>query len=429
MIALAEAVRSALAREVGTGRLGGALAVAWHDGKVVLDVAAGCRDIATRSAMAHDAIFQVASMTKPIVSVASLQLVDEGRIRLADPIARWLPEFAAPRVLDDPAGPLDHTHPAARSITVEDLLTHRAGFTYCFTAPGPLAKALEPLVDNILHPTIGPDAWLAELARWPLLREPGSRFEYGHATEVLGCLLARIDDGTLGQSLRRRVFDPLGMDDTAFFVPEARLPRLARKYRPTPTGLVDTTNVPTAPPLFEAGGGGLYSTAGEYLKFARLLLGGGEVDGVRILRAATCADMVRNHLTARQRTLEALGQPAFFAHTGFGYGVAVEIDPVPPLYLGPGSLSWGGIWGTGWRADPTRRLISLFFAQEDADTSSGPGRRDPAEGTPAKNLQAEVEALVWRAYSTAAPHDAGWVRLARRHRGDRPRAGATDKPF
>ncbi len=142
---------------------------------------------------------------------------------------------------------------------------------------------------------------------------------------------------------------------------------------------------------------GLYSTADDYLVFARMLLGKGEVGGMRLLGAAMGDRMTRNQLTARQRGLEALGQPEFFAHTGFGYGVAVEMEPVPPLFLGPGALSWGGIFGTGWRADPSRRLITLFFAQDFADTSSGPDRRDVAEATPAARLQAEIEQLAFSA--------------------------------
>jgi len=389
------AIRAALERRVSDGELAGALAVVWHDGEVALRAAAGDRDIARGIAMRGDAIFQVASMTKPIVSVAALQLVDEGAIRLDDPIARWLPEFANPRVLDDPAGPLEHTHPAPRPITVDDLLTHRAGFGYAFASSGPIALALERALGNILHSRLNPDEWVRALGGLPLLSDPGARFVYGHSTEVLGCLVARIDGATLGESLKRRVLGPLGMRDTAFYVPPDKRARLAHMYRRSHGSFEDVTDAPTAPPLFEAGGGGLYSTADDYLTFARVLLGKGEVNGVRLLSPATCDRMTRNQLTAHQRRLEALSQPDFFVHSGFGYGVQVVMEPSPPLFAGAGSLSWGGIFGTGWRADPLNKLITMFFTQDFADTSSGPERSDPAQVTTAARLQSEVDQLAY----------------------------------
>lgn len=397
-----QAARAALERSIDKQRLAGALAVAWHDGRIVLNEAAGYRDIGRGLAMGPDAIFQIASMTKPIVTIAALQLVEEGKLALDAPITRWLPEFAGMRVLDDPAGPLDRTLPAARPITVDDLLTHRAGLGYAFTESGPVAAAYEQALGYVLKSLRSPDEWIAALAGLPLLYEPGERFNYSHATEVLGCLVARIDGTTLGQSLARRVLGPLGMRDTAFYVPSDKLPRLAHIYRREPIGFTDVTDAPTAPPLFEAGGGGLYSTAANYLTFARLLVGGGMVDGVRLLSAESCALMLRNHLTDRQRSLGGLGQPDFFKNTGFGYGVAVELAPAPPLFLTPGSVSWGGVFGTGWRADPANRIVTLFFAQDFADTSSGPERRTPGEVTPAAVLQTEVEKLAFDALLSRA---------------------------
>ena len=416
-----DGARATLARHVDDARLAGAFALIWHDGEVVLDEAAGYRDIACDNVMARDAIFQIASMTKPVVSVAALQLVDEGKIRLGDPIAKWLPEFANPRVLNDRTGLVDRTHPAARPITVDDLLTHRAGFGYAFAETGPIAKALEPLVNNILRPTWTPSQWLANLATLPLLADPGTRFIYGHSTEILGCLIARIDGGTLGQSLERRVLSPLGMRDTAFFVPPAKLSRLAHMYRRSADGFVDVTSVPEAPPLFEAGGGGLYSTATDYLAFARMLLGQGEIDGMRLLSPRAFERMTRNQLTARQRALGGLGQADFFAHTGFGYGVHLVVEPAPPLFAGAGAMSWGGIWGTSWRLDPANRLISLLFAQDCADTSSGPDRRAPEQTTPAAQLQAEIEQAAWGALTNRNGLDEGWVHLARRRRRGDPK--------
>jgi len=412
----AGAAQAVLARYIDAGRLAGAVTRIWRDGKLEFSGSAGYRDIERGIAMGDDAIFQVASMTKPIVSVAALQLVEEGKLRLDDPIAKWLPEFASPRILDDPAGPLDRTHPAARGITVDDLLTQRAGFGYAFAEAGPIAVALAEGVGNVLHSPLDADGWIAALAELPLLSAPGERFRYGHATEVLGCLIGRIDGTSLGASLERRVLRPLGMEDTAFFVPPAKLGRLARMYRRGAAGFADVTDVPTVSPRFEAGGGGLYSTAGDYLKFARMLLGKGELEGARILSVASCEALGRNQLTATQRALGGLGQPGFFARTGFGYGVHVVIEPEAPLFAGVGTMSWGGIFGTAWRLDPVNRRISLFFAQDFADASAGPDRRDPAETTPAAALQAEIEQMAWGKLPARAGLDRGWVRLARRHR-------------
>lgn len=419
--------RSVLDRAIAERRLAGAQAVIWQDGETVFDEAANFRDIANNRALGHDAIFQVASMTKPIVSVAALQLVDEGKVRLDDPIAKWLPEFASPRVLDDPAGPLDRTHAASRAITIDDLLTHRAGFGYCFTESGPIAKALEPLVSNILNPTLGPDQWLAELARLPLISEPGFCFRYGHSTEVLGCLIARIDGRTLGQSMEQRVLGPLGMADTGFHVSSDKLPRLARMYRRGENSFEDVTDVPTAPRLFEAGGGGLYSTAADYLVFARMLLGQGEVDGIHVLSSAMSELMQANHLTEAQRALGGLNQPDFFAGMGFGYGVHLVMEPSPPLHLGAGSMSWGGIWGTAWRVDPVNRLISLFFAQDHADTSSDAERLPPGTPTSAGETQAAIEQIIWSNLAPRSPSTDGWVRLAPRRRSG-GRANTSTEP-
>ena len=389
------AIQAALERSVDDRLLAGALAVIWHDGGVVLSAMAGDRDITRGIAMGRDAIFEIASMTKPIASVAALQLVEEGKLRLDDPIARWLPEFANPRVLDDRTGPLERTHPAPRPIIVDDLLTHRAGFGYAFAEKGPIALALERTLGNVLHSRLGPDEWLRALSSLPLIADPGARFIYSHATEVLGCLIARIDGGTLGESLQKRVLAPLGMRDTAFYVPAEKRGRLMHMYRRSNGSFADVTDAPSAPPLFEAGGGGLYSTADDYLTFARMLLGKGEVDSVRVLSTAMCERMMQNQLSDHQRTLEALGQPDFFAHSGFGYGVQVVLEPSPPLFSGVGSASWGGIFGTGWRNDPANRLITLFFTQDFADTSSGPERREPSEVTVAARLQSEIEQLAY----------------------------------
>ena len=295
------AIEATLERSANVGELAGGLVIVWHGGDVALNVAVGECDIAGGIAMGGDAIFQIASMTKPIVSVAALQIVEEGTIKLNDPIERWLPELGDRRVLDDREGSLARTHAATRPITVDDLLTHRAGFGYAFAEKGPIAPALERTLGNVLHLKMDSNEWLLALGSLPLLSDPGAQFIYGHSTEVLGCLIARIDGVTLGESLRRRVLEPLGMSDTAFYVPVDKRTRLAHMYRRVDNRLEDATDAPDAPPLFEAGGGGLYSTANDYLAFSRMFLEEGRVGGARLLSKAMCQCMTQNHLTMDQR--------------------------------------------------------------------------------------------------------------------------------
>lgn len=392
-----------LAGYVGASTLPGAVALLWADDELVLATATGAS--ATGVPMELDSIFQIASMTKPIVSVAALQLVDEGVLRLDDPIERWIPELAAPRVLEDPSGPIERTRAASGPITLEHLLAHRAGFGYAFLEAGPIAAAYDRAVGSVLSTTYGVDEWLAALAGLPLLDDPGTRFRYGHSTDVLGCLLARVDGATLGESLRRRVLGPLGMDDTAFAVPAEKRQRLARIYQQTPEGRVDVTAAPEVPPLFEAAGGGLYSTAPDYLRFARLILDG-ELEGVRLLQPATADLMLRNHLSDEVRALPAIGRPDFFAHSGFGYGVGVVLDALGPESPRPGAVNWKGIFGTWWRADRAAGLAAVLMTQEAADVTSASGPRNTEVPTAAGLLQEEFEATVYRAANEGIDHSA-----------------------
>lgn len=390
-------VRAALKYCIDGGKLAGAMALIWHRDQSVICEAAGYRNLASGLTMERDTIFQVASMTKPIVSAAVLQLLDEGRVALDDPITTWLPEFAGMRVLNRLDGALHETHPASRPITIDDLLTHRAGFGYAFTASGPIAAALDQELGSVLDTHLGSDEWLAALSRLPLLSEPGHRFLYGHSTEVLGCLLARIDGCSLGQCLARRILEPLGLRDTAFFVPAQKLSRLARMYRRTAIGFEDMTPAHTSPPEFEAGGGGLYSTPNDYLAFSKMLLGGGAVGRVRVLREETCCLMMSNHLSDVQRSLGDLGQPELFADSGFGYGLQIFMNQSARHLPAVGSASWGGMFGTGFAIDPANQLICLFFSQDFAETSSEAATAGPTPPRPAAELQSEVHRLVWTA--------------------------------
>lgn len=223
----------ALQKIVDAGELAGAATLVWRDGKTQT-ACVGWRDLEARQPIERDTIFRIASMTKPITSVAALILADEGRIALADPIARFAPEFSHMRVLRSPDGPLDETDPAERAITFEDLLTHRAGLTYGDFHRGPISRAYREALGGDIDSEVAPDNWIARLAKLPLIGQPGSAMYYGCSTDLLGFLIARIEGAPIGAVLKRRIFDPLGMQDTGFLVPKrsgiaVRLPTASTK--------------------------------------------------------------------------------------------------------------------------------------------------------------------------------------------------------
>jgi len=331
--------------------------------------AIGHRDVEAGAPMTRDTLFRIASMTKPVTSIAALMLLEEGKLRLEDPITRWLPEFSDMRVLKDAAGPVDDTYPTPREITVEDLMTHRAGLAYAFTSVGPIAQAHEDRLGPPLGTPLSPDQWLAALGSLPLSYPPGERFHYSHATEVLGFLVARIEGKPLGQVLKDRIFGPLGMRDTDFWCPLEKRSRMAKLYRIDPqTDRLQDVSFPHADsqPAFEAGGGGLISTADDYLKFARMMLGKGEVDGVRLVKPETIDMMLANRLSDEQRGHGFLGMP-FWLSQGFGLGVSTIMDAQKHEWMGAGaagSFGWPGAFGTWWQADPANDTILMFLIQD-----------------------------------------------------------------
>jgi CubicO group peptidase (beta-lactamase class C family) len=361
-------IEPALQAVADAGDLSGFVTLIWRKGEVVQVNTIGHRDVEAGAPMTRDTLFRIASMTKPVTSVTALMLLDEGKLRLEDPIARWLPEFAGMRVLKDAAGPIEDTYPSPRDITVEDLMTHRAGLAYAFTSVGPIAKAHEARLGPPLGTPLRPDEWLKALAGLPLSYPPGERFHYSHATEVLGFLVARIEGKPLGQVLKDRIFSPLGMHDTDFWCPPHKRDRMAKLYRIDPaTDRLQDVSFPhvDAQPAFEAGGGGLISTADDYLKFARLLLGKGEVDGVRLVKAETVEMMTRNRLSDAQRQIPFMGIP-FWLGQGFGLGVSVITDPEKQAWMGAGSegaFGWPGAFGTWWQADPAQDMVTIYLIQ------------------------------------------------------------------
>ena len=371
-------IQTALQQVVATGQLAGAATLFWRDGKA-RTVCAGWRDVEAQLPTGRDTIFRIASMTKPITSVAALMLVDEGRIALADPIARYAPEFAHMRVLRSPDGSLDETDPAERPITFEDLLTHRAGLTYGDLHRGPIARAYREALGGDIDSDVAPDDWIAGLAKLPLIGQPGSAMYYGRSTDLLGLLIARIEGVSLGAVLKRRIFDPLGMKDTCFVVQRAKRDRRAAAYgfddegRLTKRVAWGGVVVAERPEdmAYESGGSGLWSTIDDYLNFARRFVGAGEVGGVRLLRPETLAAMMTNQLTDTQRANSGwLGRKPFARGRGFGLGVSVVLETDKTDLMrrgGVGTVSWPGAYGGWWQADPNDGSVLIFLAHNMVD--------------------------------------------------------------
>jgi CubicO group peptidase (beta-lactamase class C family) len=356
-------------REVcDAGLLAGAVTVVWQRGEVLQLNEIGYRDVDAGLPMQRDTLFRIASMTKPVTVAAVMSLVDEGKLALKDPIVRWAPEFADVHVLDDSHGPLDRTHPARRAILIEDLLNHTGGLAYVFSVSGPISRAYVRLPFNQ-----GPDAWLTELAKLPLVHQPGERVTYSHAIDLLGVIASRVEDKPFYQVLDERILGPAGMTDTGFFVSAEARGRAATMYRLDEENRLhhDVMGPPhIKPPSFCNAGGGLWSTADDYLRFVRMLLGDGTVDGVRVLSTESTRLMRTDRLTDEQKRHNFLGAP-YWVGRGFGLNLSVVTDPAKsaPLF-GPGGLgtfSWPGAYGTWWQADPTADLILLYLIQNLPD--------------------------------------------------------------
>ena len=370
-----DAVEAMLDRYVSAGQFAGAATLIWRDGRIVQSTAVGWRDIAAGLPVERDTLFRIASLSKPVTSVVALTLLEEGRFALGDPISRWAPEFVDMTVLRAVDGPLDETDPVARPITFEDLLTHRAGLTYGDFHSGALARTYAEALGGDIDSEVSPDDWIAGLATIPLIDQPGAGFHYGCGIDLLGLLLARMEDAPLGEVMRRRLFDPLGMTDTCFTVPLGRRHRRAKMYGFDDSGrLTERTIGPGRSFMaerpedmtFQSGGQGLWSTADDYLTFARLFLGAGAVDGVRILKPETMALMTTNRLSEAQRaSARMLGMPVFTG-LGFGLGVAVVLNPerAPSIRCkgAIGTVGWPGAFGGWWQADPVDQSVMIFLA-------------------------------------------------------------------
>jgi CubicO group peptidase (beta-lactamase class C family) len=335
--------------------------------------------------VARDTIFRISSMTKPITAAAAMILVEEGKLELDQPVDRLLPELANRRVLRRLDGPIDDTVPARRAITVRDLLTFRLGFGQMMAPPDayPILKAANALQIGMGPPspaaTPAPDEWLRRLGTLPLMHQPGERWMYNTGSDVLGVLIARAADQTLETFFRERIFEPLGMKDTAFSVPAAKLDRLPTSYwtdfKTGARAVYDPAEGGqwSRPPSFPSGAAGLVSTVDDYLAFGRMMLGmmsnGGQHGGARILSARSLQAMTTDQLTPGQKARSGLGAGTFDNH-GWGFGVSV-ITRHDDVEGRVGSFGWDGGLGTAWRSDPKREMVSLLMTQT-AWTSPSP---------------------------------------------------------
>ncbi len=321
--------------------------------------------------MARDTVFRIASVTKPIVAAGVMMLIEDGRIALDEPVDRLLPELADRRVLTRLDAALDSTEPAERPITVRDLLTFTMGMGIQFDPNLPIQQAIEEnqLENGYMIPPSphDPDEWIRRLGTLPLMYQPGATWLYNTGSLVQGVLIRRASGQPLEAFLKERIFDPLGMVDTGFFVPAEKLHRL-----PTAYGFSFETNQPTvddspdgqwsALPSFPNGGGGLVSTVDDLLSFARVMMNKGAHGSTQLLSETNVAEMTHDQLTGEQKAMGGLGVPNLFDAMGWGYGMAVTTAPAT-FAPNPGRYGWDGGFGTSWANDPTTGLTGIFLSQ------------------------------------------------------------------
>ena len=324
--------------------------------------------------MARDSIFRLASVTKPITAAAVMLLVEDGRTALDDPVSRWLPELAEPKVVRTPASAVDDLVPASRPITVLDLLTSCAGYGFASDFTLPAVQRLAAVQKDGREPASfpPPDVWLAELARVPLLYQPGEAWLYDTCSTLQGVLIARVCGQSLPVFLAERVFGPLGMADTGFEVPAAKRGRFTSSYRTGPGGGLELADGPDGQwstlPAFPLGNGGLAGTADDWLAFGRMLLAEGvAADGRRLLTADSVRLMTSDHTTPRQREIGVL----FLEGQGWGFGGSVDIAAIDPWNV-PGRYGWVGGTGTSAHITPSTGTIAILFTQVASDGPVAP---------------------------------------------------------
>jgi len=353
-----------LQTNVSNGSVPGAVGLVARGGQVEVH-AAGAADVDGARPMARDSIFRIASITKPITAAAVMMLAEDGRIALDDPVARWLPELAAPSVVRTPASPADDVVPAARPITVADLLTFRAGYGFPSDFSLPVVQLLfSELKQGPPQPQLiaAPDEWMAALSRIPLLYQPGEAWLYNTCSDILGVLIARVAGHPFPEFLAERLFGPLGMADTGFEVPAAKLARFTSYYQAGPAGGLELLDAPdgqwsSAPP-FPSGGGGLVSTADDWHRFAQMLLADGSAGGRKLLSAESVRQMITDYLTPAQREASRL----FLEGQGWGFGGSVDVEAIDPWNV-PGRYGWVGGTGTAAHIIPSTGTVTILLTQ------------------------------------------------------------------
>ena len=364
---------------VDSGRLPGLVTLVSRRGEDYAD-AMGTLAFGSSEPMRRDTIFRLASMTKPITAVGAMILVEECKLRLDDPVDPWLPELANRKVLRTIESPLDDTVAAKRPITLRDLLTFRAGYgeVIFHSWNCPMQKAL---ADGSLPLSHWPfadtaDELVKRLGSLPLVHQPGERWLYHMAAEILGVLIARVSRQSLGLFLRERILEPLGMKDTAFSVPDEKMDRFPPCYRSDPsTGQIAIHDparggIYARPPIFEGGGGGLVSTVDDLLAFGKMMLNRGAYGRERILSRPSVDLMTMDHLSPEQKAASPFF-PNFWDVYGWGLGMSV-IARRQELARSYGCFGWDGTFGTSWWVDPTENMIGILMSQRVPDTMAMP---------------------------------------------------------
>ena len=353
---------------VDGGRLAGVVTMVSRHGKVVEFDAAGKRDIAANAPMQKDSIFRIYSMSKPITGVAMMMLFEEGKWQLNDPVAKYIPEFAKLKVYaTDPNGNVvmkDQNHP----VTMRELMSHSGGFTYGFFSQTAVDKL--QIEADLLNPNNTLDEFIKRVAKLPLNSQPGTEWHYSISVDIQGYIVQKLSGMPFEEFLDKRIFKPLAMSDTGFYVPKEKLNRFAEFYNYDNDGKLHAVGVReglnhdfAAKPALSSGGGGLVSTASDYMRFCQMLLNGGQLDGVRILSPLTVELMHTNVL--------APNVPILAPGAGFGLDFAIYTDPVAAGgYYGKGSYWWGGAAGTWFWIDPVNDLIVVGMIQQAAGTGA-----------------------------------------------------------
>jgi CubicO group peptidase (beta-lactamase class C family) len=343
---------------------GAVLAVARH-GRLVYFEAFGWRDKAANAPMTTDALFNIASMTKPMVAVAALQLYEQGRLLMDDPLAKYFPKFADMQVavLDASKETIVDKVPAARKITIQDLFRHTSGLSYGGRGTTAVHK-LYPEGSSAAALKYTGAEFLDQLAGAPLHFQPGTVWDYGFGLDVLGLVVEQVSEETLGAYLQENVWKPLGMNDTTFLIPAGKAERYAQPLPVDPvTGRPQSLPALTRPTKFECGGGCAASTAGDYMRFALMLLNKGKYGDARILSRKTVEYMLSNQIGPDVKNLIGNADPSR-ADYGFGLGLAVQTTPGVVRMAGSvGLFAWPGASGTNWWADPKEDLVVVFMAQ------------------------------------------------------------------